>query len=132
MLSGQAGQSVLFHAAAGGVGLLAGQWGKDLGARMIGVAGGPDKCKLALANGYDVCLDRKSDDIAARTKELTGGKGVPVVFDSVGKDSFEASLNSLAPRGFLFLLAKRQDILRRFWVPPSKSTAPCISRAQRL
>jgi NADPH2:quinone reductase len=96
----QAGQNVLFHAAAGGVGLLAGQWGKDLGARMIGVAGGPDKCKLALANGYDVCLDRKSDDIAARTKELTGGKGVPVVFDSVGKDSFEASLNSLAPRGF--------------------------------
>lgn len=96
----KAGMSVLFHAAAGGVGLLAGQWGKDLGARMIGVAGGPEKCALALKNGYDACLDRKKDDIAARTKELTGGKGVPVVFDSVGKDSFDASLNSLAPRGF--------------------------------
>jgi len=96
----KAGMSVLFHAAAGGVGLLAGQWGKDLGARMIGVAGGPEKCALALQNGYEVCLDRKKDDIAARTKELTGGKGVPVVFDSVGKDSFDASLNSLAPRGF--------------------------------
>ena len=96
----KAGMSVLFHAAAGGVGLLAGQWGKDLGARMIGVAGGPEKCALALQNGYDACLDRKKDDIAARTKELTGGKGVPVVFDSVGKDSFDASLNSLAPRGF--------------------------------
>jgi len=96
----KAGVSVLFHAAAGGVGLLAGQWGKDLGARMIGVAGGPEKCALALQNGYEVCLDRKKDDIAARTKELTGGKGVPVVFDSVGKDSFDASLNSLAPRGF--------------------------------
>jgi NADPH2:quinone reductase len=96
----KAGMSVLFHAAAGGVGLLAGQWGKDLGARMIGVAGGPEKCALALQNGYEACLDRKKDDIAARTKELTGGKGVPVVFDSVGKDSFDASLNSLAPRGF--------------------------------
>jgi len=96
----KAGMSVLFHAAAGGVGLLAGQWGKDLGARIIGVAGGPEKCALALQNGYEACLDRKKDDIAARTKELTGGKGVPVVFDSVGKDSFDASLNSLAPRGF--------------------------------
>ena len=96
----KSGESVLFHAAAGGVGLLAGQWGKDLGARMIGVAGGADKCKLALANGYEVCLDRKSDDIAAKTKQLTDGRGVPVVFDSVGKYSFDASLNSLAPRGF--------------------------------
>ena len=96
----KAGMSVLFHAAAGGVGLLAGQWGKDLGARMIGVAGGPEKCALALKNGYEACLDRKKDDIAVRTKGLTGGKGVPVVFDSVGKDSFDASLNSLAPRGF--------------------------------
>ena len=96
----KAGDSVLFHAAAGGVGLLAGQWGHDLGARMIGVAGGADKCKLALANGYEACIDRKTEDIAARAKELTNGKGVPVVFDSVGKDSFDASLNSLAARGY--------------------------------
>ena len=96
----KAGDTVLFHAAAGGVGLLAGQWGKDLGAMMIGVAGGPDKCRRALANGYTHCIDRKSEDIAARAKELTQGKGVNVVFDSVGKDSFDASLNSLAARGY--------------------------------
>ncbi len=94
------GQHVLMHAAAGGVGLLAGQWGKHLGAHMIGVAAGPEKVKLALANGYEHCLDRLKDDIPARVKEITGGAGVPVVFDSVGKNSFDQSLNSLAPRGY--------------------------------
>ena len=94
------GQFVLMHAAAGGVGLLAGQWGRHLGAQMIGVAAGPEKVKLALANGYAHCIDRLSEDIAARVKEITGGAGVPVVYDSVGKQSFEASLHSLAPRGF--------------------------------
>jgi NADPH2:quinone reductase len=96
----QKGQFVLMHAAAGGVGLLAGQWGKHLGAHMIGVAAGPEKVKLALANGYAYCLDRLTDDIPARVKEITGGVGVPVVFDSVGKNSFDQSLNSLAPRGY--------------------------------
>lgn len=96
----QKGQHVLMHAAAGGVGLLAGQWGRQLGAHMIGVAAGPEKVKLALANGYAHCLDRLSDDIPARVKEITGGAGVPVVYDSVGKNSFEQSLNSLAPRGY--------------------------------
>lgn len=96
----QRGQFVLMHAAAGGVGLLAGQWGRHLGARMIGVAAGPEKVALARANGYEFCIDRLSEDIAARVKEITNGAGVPVVYDSVGKDSFEASLHSLAPRGF--------------------------------
>jgi NADPH2:quinone reductase len=96
----QKGQYVLMHAAAGGVGLLAGQWGKHLGAHMIGVAAGPEKVKLALANGYEYCLDRLKDDIPARVKEITGGAGVPVVFDSVGKNSFDQSLSSLAPRGY--------------------------------
>lgn len=96
----QRGQFVLFHAAAGGVGLLAGQWGKALGARMIGVAAGPEKVALALANGYEFCIDRLSEDIPARVKAITGGAGVPVVYDSVGKNSFDASLNSLAPRGY--------------------------------
>jgi len=96
----QKGQYVLMHAAAGGVGLLAGQWGKHLGAHMIGVAAGPEKVKLALANGYEHCLDRLKDDIPARVKDITGGAGVPVVFDSVGKNSFDQSLNSLAPRGY--------------------------------
>ena len=94
------GQFVLWHAAAGGVGLLAGQWGRHIGARMIGVAAGPQKCQLALDNGYEFCIDRLSEDVAARVKEITGGAGVPVVYDSVGKNSFEQSLNSLAPRGF--------------------------------
>lgn len=96
----QKGQHVLMHAAAGGVGLLAGQWGRHLGAHMIGVAAGPEKVKLALANGYEHCLDRLKDDIPARVKEITGGVGVPVVYDSVGQNSFEQSINSLAPRGY--------------------------------
>jgi NADPH2:quinone reductase len=96
----QRGQSVLMHAAAGGVGLLAGQWGRALGAQMIGVVAGPEKVKLALDNGYAYCIDRQREDIVARVKEITGGVGVPVVYDSVGKDSFDASLNSLAPRGY--------------------------------
>jgi NADPH:quinone reductase len=94
------GEYVLMYAAAGGVGSLAGQWGRHIGARMIGVAGGADKVAQAKACGYEFCIDRKTEDIAARVKEITGGAGVPVVFDSVGKDSFDASLNSLAPRGY--------------------------------
>jgi NADPH2:quinone reductase len=96
----KAGQFVLFHAAAGGVGLVAGQWGKHLGAHMIGVAGGADKVKLALAHGYSHCIDRNSEDVVTKVKEITGGAGVPVVYDSVGKNSFEQSLHSLAPRGY--------------------------------
>jgi NADPH2:quinone reductase len=91
---------VLFHAAAGGVGLLAGQWGKHLGARMIGIASGRAKVELALANGYAACIDRSSEDVPARLKELSGGAGFSVVYDSVGKASFEQSLNALAPRGY--------------------------------
>lgn len=96
----KAGQFVLMHAAAGGVGLLAGQWGRHLGARMIGVAGGAEKVRLALAHGYEFCVDRRSEDVVARVKEITASAGVPVVFDSVGKETFDQSLNSLAPRGY--------------------------------
>jgi NADPH:quinone reductase len=96
----QAGQQVLFYAAAGGVGLIAGQWGKHLGARMIGVTTGADRTKLALAHGYDAVVDRKTDKIAERVRALTGGKGVTVAYDSVGKNTFEDTLMSLAPRGY--------------------------------
>ena len=96
----KSGQFALMHAAAGGVGLLAGQWGKLLGVRMIGVAAGPEKVKLALANGYEHCIDRLTEDVVSRVKEITSGAGVPVVYDSVGLQSFDQSLNSLAPRGF--------------------------------
>ena len=95
-----AGQTVLFHAAAGGVGLIAGQWGKAIGARMIGVAGGPEKCALAKENGYTEVIDRNNENVVARVKELTDGKGVPVVYDSVGKDTFEQSVECLSPRGY--------------------------------
>jgi NADPH2:quinone reductase len=94
----KAGQHVLFYAASGGVGLIAGQWGKHLGAHMIGVAGGADKCRLALANGYEAVIDREKEDIAARVKALAGG-GVPVAYDSVGKSTFDTTLKCLAPRG---------------------------------
>jgi len=95
----KAGEDVLFHAAAGGVGQIAGQWGKHLGANMIGVAGGPEKCHMALDNGYAHCIDRKSENIVDRVEALTNGAGVPVVYDSVGKESFEDSINSLKPMG---------------------------------
>ena len=96
----QTGQWVLFYAAAGGVGLIAGQWGASLGARMIGVAGGTEKCKLAQENGYQICLDRNSDaDVSAKVSELTDGKGLPVVYDSIGKDTFMTTLDCLGSRG---------------------------------
>lgn len=96
----KAGEPVLFYAASGGVGLLAGQWGKHLGAKMIGVAGGAEKCALAKENGYAEVIDRNREDIAARVKEITGGKGVAVAYDSVGKATFDATLKSLRPRGY--------------------------------
>ena len=96
----QAGETVLFHAASGGVGHIAGQWGKHIGATMIGVTSGPKNCASILKFGYDYALDRMSNNIAEKVHEITDGKGVSVVYDSVGKDSFEASLKSLSPRGF--------------------------------
>jgi NADPH2:quinone reductase len=96
----QPGQFALFYAAAGGVGMLAGQWGRHLGARMIGVASGADKCRAALDSGYFAAIDRSREDIVARVKEITGGAGVPVVYDSIGKATFDTSIKCLAPRGY--------------------------------
>jgi NADPH2:quinone reductase len=93
------GQAALFYAASGGVGLLAGQWGRHLGATMTGVAGGAEKCRLALENGYAWAIDRNREDVAARVREITGGNGVPVAYDSIGKATFETTLRCLAPRG---------------------------------
>ncbi|WP_417515758.1 quinone oxidoreductase family protein [Minwuia sp.] len=95
----QAGMTVLFHAAAGGVGLIAGQWLKALGVRAIGTAGGPEKCALAKAHGFAEVIDYDNEDFEARLKEMTDGKGVPVVYDSVGAATWEKSLNCLQPRG---------------------------------
>ena len=95
------GDPVLFWAASGGVGQLAGQWGRHLGARMIGVTAGSENCAAILELGYDAAIDRTREDVAARVRELTGGTGCPVVYDSVGKASFEASIDSLATFGML-------------------------------
>jgi NADPH2:quinone reductase len=97
----QAGDFVLFHAAAGGVGLIACQWAKALGLRLIGTAGSDAKCALALANGAEFCINYSTDDFQAKVKEITGGKGVKVVYDSVGKDTWDKSLDCLAPFGLM-------------------------------
>jgi len=93
------GEDVLFWAASGGVGQLAGQWGAHLGARMIGVTSGAENCAAILKLGYADAIDRRSEDVAARVLELTGGKGVSVVYDSIGAASFDASIASLATFG---------------------------------
>lgn len=94
------GTTVLFYAASGGVGQIAGQWGKHLGATMIGVTSGADNCAEALDNGYAHAIDRTSGvSIAEEVRALTDGEGVHVVYDSVGKDSFDASIDSLRKRG---------------------------------
>jgi NADPH2:quinone reductase len=97
----QAGQTVLFHAAAGGVGLIAGQWLKSLGVTTIGTVGSDEKAKLARAHGYDHTIVYTRENFAERVKEITGGAKLPVVFDSVGKDTFMGSLDCLQPRGLL-------------------------------
>lgn len=96
-----AGDTVLFHAAAGGVGLIACQWARSEGIRLIGTAGSPEKCALACEHGAHACIDYRREDFVARVRELTGGKGVQVVMDGVGKDTFEGSLDSLAPLGMM-------------------------------
>lgn len=95
------GENVLFWAASGGVGQLAGQWGAHLGANMIGVTGGAENCGAILGMGYAHAIDRTTEDVAGRVKEITGGKGVPVVYDSVGAASFDASIASLSRYGML-------------------------------
>ena len=97
----KSGDTILYHAAAGGVGLIACQWARALGVTMIGTVSTDEKAALAKANGCTHTIVSTREDIAKRVRELTGGKGVPVVFDSVGKDTLMASLDSLAPRGAL-------------------------------
>ena len=95
------GETVLFHAAAGGVGLIACQWARSEGIHLIGTAGSADKCALALENGAAHAINYREEDFVARVKEITGGKGVPVVMDSIGKDTFDGSLDCLAPLGMM-------------------------------
>ncbi|MEW7849725.1 quinone oxidoreductase [Massilia aurea] len=97
----QAGQTILFHAAAGGVGLIACQWARALGVQLIGTVGSKQKGELALAHGAAHVINYNDEDIVARVKEMTKGAGVPVVYDSVGKDTFTASLDCLQRRGLM-------------------------------
>ena len=97
----KAGDFVLFHAAAGGVGLIACQWAKALGYQLIGTAGSDAKCQLAKDHGAAFVINYNTEDFAARVKEITGGKGVKVVYDSVGKDTWDKSLDCLMPFGLM-------------------------------
>lgn len=95
------GETVLFHAAAGGVGLFACQWLRHIGATVIGTVGSEEKAELAKANGCTHVINYRTEDFHKRVMEITDGKGVPVVYDSIGKDTFEKSLDCLRPRGLL-------------------------------
>ncbi|MEF9995774.1 MAG: quinone oxidoreductase [Burkholderiaceae bacterium] len=97
----QGNETVLFHAAAGGVGLIACQWARALGVKLIGTVSSPEKAKLAMDNGAWATIDYSKENFAERVKELTAGAKVPVVYDGVGKDTWEGSLDCLQPRGLM-------------------------------
>ncbi len=97
----QAGDTILYHAAAGGVGLIIGQWAKALGATVIGTVGSEEKAELARAHGYDHTILYREENVVERVREITHGVGVPVVYDGVGKDTWLMSLDCLRPRGMM-------------------------------
>ena len=110
----QRGDHVLFHAAAGGVGLIACQWARELGLQLIGTAGSDEKCALAKANGAAFVINYRSEDFAARVKEITAGRGVKVVYDSVGKDTWEKSLDCLRPFGLMASFGNSSGVVPPF------------------
>jgi NADPH2:quinone reductase len=97
----QAGETCLFHAAAGGVGLLFGQWAASIGAIAIGTVGSQEKAELARAHGFAHVINYRTEDVLQRVLEITGGAKVPVVYDGVGRDTFDVSLDCLRPRGLM-------------------------------
>jgi NADPH2:quinone reductase len=100
------GDTILLHAAAGGVGLIAAQWARALGATVIGTVGGPEKAELARAHGCAHVIDYRREDFVLRVKEITGGAGVRAVYDSVGRDTYQGSLDVLARLGTLALFGQ--------------------------
>jgi NADPH2:quinone reductase len=114
----QKGQTILFHAAAGGVGLIAMQWAKALGVTVIGTAGSPEKAALAKSYGADHVILYREENIVERVREITRGAMVPVVYDSVGKDTFQASIDCLAPFGLMVSFGNSSGA-----VPPVALTA---------
>ncbi|MEH6592921.1 MAG: quinone oxidoreductase [Halioglobus sp.] len=97
----QAGETCLYHAAAGGVGLIFGQWANSLGATVIGTVGSDEKAEIARAHGYHHVINYRTEDVPQRVLEITGGEKLPVVYDGVGRDTFAASLDCLRPRGLM-------------------------------
>ena len=108
------GDTVLFQAAAGGVGLIACQWLKQIGATVIGTAGSPEKAELAKAHGCDHVILYREEDVAARVREITDGAGVPVVYDGVGAATVEGSLDSLKPRGMFVTFGNASGPIENF------------------
>ena len=108
------GTTMLLHAAAGGIGLIAAQWAKHLGATIIGTAGSEDKVKLAKAAGCTHTINYKTEDFVKRTKELTNGQGVDVVYDGVGKDTYPASLDCLKPLGLFVSFGNASGAVQNF------------------
>ena len=97
----QSGETCLFHAAAGGVGLIFGQWADSIGANVIGTVGSEEKAELARSHGYQHVINYRTENVVERVLEITGGEKLPVVYDGVGKDTFEMSLDCLQPRGLM-------------------------------
>ena len=116
------GQSILFHAAAGGVGLIACQWAKALGATVIGTVGSEEKAALARAHGCDHAIVYTRENFVERVKEITHGQGVPVVYDSVGKDTFDGSLDCLQPFGMLVSFGNASGPVPAFSLAKLKGT----------
>ncbi|MCB1418772.1 MAG: quinone oxidoreductase, partial [Notoacmeibacter sp.] len=110
----KAGDEVLFHAAAGGVGLIAGEWGRHLGARMIGTAGSPDKIALAKAHGYEHVINYRNEDFVAEVARLTEGRKCAVVYDSVGKDTYPGSLDCLRTYGLFVSFGQSSGPIENF------------------
>ena len=110
----QAGDTVLFHAAAGGVGLLAGQWLKAIGVTSIGTAGSKEKCALASEAGYNHVINYSTDDFVGAVKDITGGKGVRAVYDSVGKDTYPGSLQVLQNCGHFIAFGQSSGLITDF------------------
>jgi NADPH2:quinone reductase len=108
------GDFIVWHAAAGGVGLIACQWAKALGLKLIGTAGSEEKCALARDNGAAFTINYRTEDFAAEVKEITGGKGVKVVYDSIGKDTWDKSLECLKPFGLMASFGNASGVVPPF------------------
>jgi len=118
----KSGETILFHAAAGGVGQIFGQWAKSLGCTVIGTVGSDKKINIAKENGYDHVINYNKDNFAKKVLEITNGKGVPVVYDGVGKDTLDGSLECLAVRGMMISFGNASGPLSDINVPKMLQT----------